>query len=132
LAASLLNGHLLPEEIRIPVIVWEMAVGPYKGMKFVGGYYSSDTVRPVQTDNDNIEFHNINPFDLSAPRITFFGVAEHIFREVVKIARIGIYEIDSLSRIEEPIFFYSGASLLKDGSLIAPLEFLKAIGGNDY
>ncbi len=41
LAAALLEGFLVPDEIRFPSTIWEFQTPPLAGTRFVGGYYPS-------------------------------------------------------------------------------------------
>jgi len=126
LASSLQNGFVLPDMIRLRVTVWELLMGPFKGTKFIGGYYSREEVQLLKAP-DGISFMNQNILDLAAPTITFFGLEENIFRSVVKIARNGFYEVIPPPVFESPDFFYSAVSILKDGSIISPIDFLKFV-----
>ena len=126
LASSLFYGFTMQDEIQFPPTVWEFTEGPIKGLRFVGGYYGKD----VKYD----KLGNIinNAYNLMASRLTFYGVEENIFKSVVRIARGDInntIEMPTLKQIEP---FYSGVSILRDGSIIAPVEFLRPIGIQRY
>lgn len=131
LAAALLGGYTTPPEIQFPAIVWEIVIGPLTGNRFVGGYYSKDTIRIIG-NSGTVNFGNNNPFDLASPGASFFGVEQKVFEGMVDVARRG-----SLAAVNIPVFeniqpFYSGMSLLRDGSLIAPLDFLRPVDSVSY
>ena len=128
LSSALNLGFLVPEEIRFPVTVWEIVVGPLKGVRFVGGYYpGSPEELPIRQIDGQITIVSADPFRLDRGAGTFFGLEETIFSTVCQLVRspaIAGLEVGSFSQIEP---FYSGVSILKDGSIIGPLEFFRPI-----
>lgn len=129
LSSALEQGSQVPAEIGFSAALWELRFGPYQGMQFVGGFYppTSGTVQ-VRQEKDRLIFGPDNSFRLDAAYGTFLGVEANIFRQLVSIARQGptvAAEIRPLPSIE---FFYSGVSLLRDGSIIGPLEFFAFLG----
>ena len=126
LAAALLNGYTTPPEILFPVVVWELLTGPLAGTRFVGGYYSKVPVRIID-NNGTFTLSSHNPLDLASPNATFFGVEQNIFSAMVNIARYGSQTTTDVPIFDELQPFYSGVSILRDGSIIAPLEFLRPV-----
>jgi hypothetical protein len=131
LAASLLNNYIVPDEIIFPVFIWELVVGPLSGRRFVGGYYSRDRVNIIKAEQGLI-FGANDPFDLNAPRVTFFGLEEGIFETVIKIARHGVFRVGEFPTLDQIEPFYSGVSILRDGSMIAPIDFVRLVEQVNY
>jgi hypothetical protein len=125
LAAALRGGFSVSEQIRYPAIVWEGLMGPIEGIRFVGGYYSKSKVSQLGYDNRTVLFRNNDPFDLGAPSVTFFGLEENIFEHLVKVSRRNVNLLSETPVFDQTGFFYSGTSVLKDGSIISPTDFLQ-------
>jgi hypothetical protein len=124
LASALSNGFAVPEDIRFPVTIWTFQMEPLKGIGFVGGYYpSAGGALPVRQVNGRIIFDLADPLRLDVGRGTFFGLEEKIFQQVVGMARGGTSLAQQINRFEEIEPFYSGISVLRDGSVIGPIEF---------
>jgi hypothetical protein len=129
LASALELGFQVPTAIAFPAALWELTFGPHQGMRFVGGYYppAFGTLR-VREDKGRLFFEPDNPLRLDAGHGTFVGVEEGIFRQMVAIAHRGPSMANEIRPLSPATFFYSGVSLLRDGSIIAPLEFLAFVG----
>jgi hypothetical protein len=128
LAAALAGGYVLPEEYLIRAFVWSFQTGPLQGRRFVGGYYPGpDGVFPVAEANGRVHFRATDPFRLDVGRGTFVGVEEELFKQVAAIARGGTALAGNVTQFEEVQPFYSAVSLLKDGSVIAPVEFFQPV-----
>jgi len=68
------------------------------------------------------------PFRLDVGSGTFVGVEESIFRNVTTMARFGTRTAGEMRQLVEEIQpFYSGFSLLRDGSVMGPIEFFVAV-----
>lgn len=122
LSSALFYGYQLPKEIQFPVVIWELMFGPLQGKRFVGGYYpSSEYSLPLQYKNGQV-ISKYDPLRLDCGRGTFLGLEERIFRQVVAIVRGGKndFGVEQFEQIEP---FYSGISILRDGSVISPVEF---------
>jgi hypothetical protein len=133
LASALASGVGLPEQIRILGIAWGVTAGPLQGRRFVGGYFADDAAAPILRDiNGQIRFERPDPLRLDRPGATFFGVEETIFRQLVDFARAPRSGISDLVRFEQTDFFYSGFSVLRDGSALGPLEFFSPIESVNY
>lgn len=124
LASALSNGFAVPDEIRFPVTIWTLQMEPLRGVRFVGGYYpSAEGSLPVREVDGRIIFDLADPLRLDVGRGTFFGVEEKIFQQVVGVARGGTSLAPQIGRFEQIEPFYSGISVLRDGSVIGPVEF---------
>jgi hypothetical protein len=77
----------------------------------------------VRQVNGRIIFDLADPLRLDVGRGTFFGLEEKIFQQVVGMARGGTSLARQINRFEEIEPFYSGISVLRDGSVIGPIEF---------
>lgn len=128
IAAALGNGFLVPEELQFPVTVWEFQIPPLQGRRFVGGYYPSQGgALPVREMNGRVVFDVLEPLRLDVGHGTFFGVEEKIFRQVTAMARQGMLAAANVPRFEEIQPFYSAISVLRDGSIIGPIEFFRPV-----
>jgi hypothetical protein len=124
LASALSNGFAVPDEIRFPVTIWTFQTEPLRGVRFVGGYYpSAGGSLPVREVDGRIIFDLADPLRLDVGRGTFFGVEEKIFQQVVGLARGGTSLAPQIDRFEQIEPFYSSISVLRDGSVIGPIEF---------
>ena len=121
IAAALSNSFTVSSDLQFTAGLWECVVGPLSGTRFVGGYFSR---LPVRHSND---LFYTNPLDLMAPSPTFFGLEEKIFRHMVNVTRLTFREVGFPETFEQVEPFYSGFSVLKDGSAIGPLGFFKLI-----
>jgi hypothetical protein len=128
LASALSNGFAVPEEIRFPVVIWSFQMDPLKGRRFVGGYYPSAAGSlPIRLVNGTIVLDLADPLRLDVGRGTFFGVEEKIFQQVIAIARAGPSLAAQISRFEQIEPFYSAISVLRDGSIIGPIEYFSPV-----
>lgn len=124
LATALRNGVTMPEELRVLAVAWRIVAGPLEGRRFVGGYYVTGGAGPsFRLANGGVFYERPDPLRLDLPAFTFFGLEENTFRQVVRIARSGQGQAMPLEVFQETDFFYSGFSVLRDGSALAPLEF---------
>lgn len=132
LSAALENGFIVPNEILFPAIVWQFQAEPLRGTRFVGGYYPKEGPLPFREVEGGITINTQGSLRLDVGRGTFFGIEEKIFRQVVMIARRGLFMAAELRPFEQIQPFYSAISALRDGSLIAPIEFLLPVGSETY
>ncbi|MCS0609230.1 hypothetical protein NX773_13745 [Massilia solisilvae] len=124
LATSLASGVPLPNEIIIQCVAWKVIVGPLQGKRFIGGYFGGPHGSMLARDaQGRYSFERHDPLRLDSPSVTFFGVEESIFRQVVLMARNGGGSAAQLRPFKPIEFFYSGFSILRDGSALAPAEF---------
>lgn len=124
LASALLNGVPMPEELRVVGMAWRVLAGPLQGRRFVGGYYAADGREPtLRRAVAGVVYSTPNPFRLDLPSFTFFGLEEEILRQVVRLARTSQIQPQRIGVLEATEFFYSGFSVLRDGSAVAPLDF---------
>ncbi|WP_395701359.1 hypothetical protein [Aquabacterium sp.] len=125
LASALLNGVPMPDELRVSAIAWRVLTGPLQGERFVGGYYSAEgTGISARQVEGRILYERSDPLRLDQPAYTFFGLHERTMRDVVASARSNLAQPASIEPFRATEFFYSGFSVQRDGTAIAPLEFL--------
>lgn len=133
LSSALDVGFQVPEQIRFPVMIWEVPMGNLENQRFVGGYYPSSVKElPIRSIDGQITIVSSDPFRLDRGAGTFFGLEESIFAAICDRARsrgnVGP-EIESFPHTEH---LYSGISALRDGSIIGPLEFFRPIEQATY
>jgi hypothetical protein len=133
LSAALRSGIPVSEEIQFPAAVWEFRVPPLNGKRFVGGYFpGAHGSAPIQIENGKTIFLNSNPLRLDVASGTFFGVDESIFRQICVMARSGDLQASQVDQLPDIPPFYSAISLLRDGTVIGPVEFFNPIGFNVF
>jgi hypothetical protein len=122
---ALASGVSLPDEIRILAIAWRVVAGPLQGRRFVGGYFAAEGRTAEFQKTEGGSLHSaVGPLRLDVPSFTFFGVEETIFRRVVDLARSpAAQNARDFPTFENTAFFYSGFSVLRDGSALGPLDF---------
>jgi hypothetical protein len=124
LAGALATGVPLPEELAVVGVAWRVLAGPLEGRRFVGGYFSEVDRTPVPREiNGRIVFGRPDRLRLDRPNATFFGVEERIFKQVVGLARARTGQAPEISGFEQTGFFYSGFSVLRDGTAMGPLDW---------
>lgn len=135
LSAALGQGFILPEEIIIPATMWEF-IYPYPPLqrrRFVGGYYSRlGLPLPMREVGGRVVLNNFDPLRLDSGGGTFFGLEEKIFEQVSRIARRGTLAATEVDRFEFVESFFSGVSLVRDGSILAPIEFLRPVESREF
>jgi hypothetical protein len=135
LAASLTEGFLVPDEIRFPAVVWEFQASPVQGVsyplqgrRFVGGYFpSTEGTIALEQQSGRLIFRPVAPLRLDVGTGTFFGVEESIFRIMASVARRGLASIAEIDTFPDIQPFYSAISVLRDGSIMSPIEFLTPV-----
>ena len=129
LAAALDTGSIIPEQIQLQATVWESQLNILKGMRFVGGYWPSVEGRlPFTVENGKIIVSPADPFRLDHSRGTFIGLEKSIFLAVSNLARSRppkSLEVEPLGDVPP---FYNAISLLRDGSIVGPVEFFLPVG----
>jgi hypothetical protein len=78
----------------------------------------------IRQQDGKLIFDSLNPLRLDVGRGTFFGVEESIFEQMTKMARVGAGQVGPMRQFENVQPFYSAVSVLRDGTIITPLEFL--------
>ncbi|MGO4309128.1 hypothetical protein AB4Z35_04500 [Pseudomonas sp. KB_15] len=116
--------RLLPldNEIRIFGVVWKLA---FKGSHrlFVGGYHAGATGQPLIEFVDNrIVRHSSDPFRLGLHTGTFVGIDYSVFKHLVGVSRGDSSLLDNVPEVDPIKDLYSGISMLRDGSIIGPLQ----------
>lgn len=133
LAGALRSGVPVPEEIRFPAAVWEFRSSPLQGKRFVGGYFPGrDGSTPIELVKGQTIFLSSNPWRLDVAPGTFFGIEEKIFESVCAMGRQGDSLAGQVLRLPDIQPFYSAVSLLRDGSVIGPVDFFNPIGVMSY
>jgi hypothetical protein len=135
LATSLALGVTVPDEIQFPAMAWEFVGPPLHKKRFVGGYFSRNRgADPLQIklDGGQIAFLNNNPLRLDVSPAAFFGLEESIFRGICAIARNGDQQASQLPQLSDVPFFDSAASVLRDGSILAPIHYFNPLGLQIY
>ena len=124
LSTALAHGYLIPDELQFQVVVWRSLLPQLKGLRFVGGYFPSDPEGglPYSIHDGKIFMQHKDPLRLDIGSGTFFGIAEPVFERLVATARFGPAAINELRLLDRPGTGYSGASLLKDGHVLGPVE----------
>lgn len=102
-------------------------MGPLEGMRFIGGYFSPQGTLPLRRHGDNLYFGPPDDFRLDVGRGTFFGVEETIFGRMTSMARSGTGFEDVGRSFEGIQPFYSAVSMMRDGTILAPLQFLRPV-----
>ncbi|QEX18082.1 hypothetical protein FRZ44_33860 [Hypericibacter terrae] len=128
LAAALAGDFTVPEEIQFPAFVWEFRFGPLAGKRFVGGIYAKERQNPDFVEAEGGYVIRTHPLRLDLPGATYFGVEEGIFRTLTQVARAGHSAVADIRTLPDLPFIYSGVSVLRDGSVIGPADFFRAIG----
>lgn len=134
LSTALFHGVLIPDELQFQVVIWESFLPQLKGLRFIGGYFSSDPEGslPYTMKDDKFLMHNKDPFRLDVGSGTFFGIEEKIFSHLVEAARNGPGAIVELPLLQTTDAGYSGASLLKDGHVLGPIELFYPTDGGIF
>ena len=118
------GNFVVPDEILFPAVVWTFQTPPLQGARFVGGYFPSEGGPSLtQRADGKVEWSFSDPLRLGQGRGTFFGLEERIFKHIVRIARVGQSAARDVPSFEEVQPFYSAISILRDGSVIGPLDF---------
>ncbi|HKS74961.1 MAG TPA: hypothetical protein VJQ82_17270 [Terriglobales bacterium] len=139
LGAALESGAGLPDQYLVNAVIWEYQGLELAKRRFVGGYYPNGTgVIPIQlTDERQLVRRAPDPLRLDVGEGTFFGLEESIFRQIVQFARrsardsrgreVELPNVPEFSRYEQTRHFYSAISILRDGSIFAPVEFFSPV-----
>ena len=123
-AASLDNGFTLAEELRFRMQVWECLVPPLKGIRFVGGFYVTDGGSfPEWRDGA----WSISPA-LGRAHAVFVGLKLGVAQGVMRAARGDWNRLSDLPQLEPEGIWSSEVSWLRDGTVMAPLEYFVPVG----
>lgn len=141
LSAALEFGFNIPQNRRFIVGLWRALVPPILGQEFIGGYFlptlSTEQelfyINPyIYNDASNLVNIPLNPqLNLSLPGFTFFGLERNIFDRLRRITLLGseswelmgFYENEYNDSENKP----PGFSILRDGSVLAPLDYFQFI-----
>ena len=86
----------------------------------------------VNLDIGRVAVLNANLLRLDVAPATFFGLEETIFKGVCAIAREGDQRASQLERFLDVPFFDSAVSVLRDGSILAPVNYFNPLGLQIY
>ena len=129
LAAALRTLTTVPAEILFPVVTWECLFAPFKGLRFVGGYYQSGGGHDpfIMTAEGHATLNLLRPLRLDLAKGTFVGLEIGQFKQIVEAARRGTDALSNLSALDRFPFVYSAISYLRDGSILGPAEIFRPI-----
>jgi hypothetical protein len=124
LSSSLRDGLLLPEELKIPVLVWKCLVNPLKDIQFVGvpiGYPF------VNFDPFFLKVINENTIRHLFLNVTFFGIKMETFEKIRKATVSGNESLNDLIEFETEKYTDSPPymSILSDATVLAPIHYFK-------
>lgn len=132
LASALASGVSVPSDIRFPATVWKFRPDlisnrpDLANKRFVGGYYiTSDGYEPIILVNGQIQYRSQHPFRLDIARGTFLGVEEEVFKKMCAIVRGSDSSRVELHPLADTPGIYSAISLLRDGSIVGPVDFFE-------
>ncbi|MEW6441876.1 MAG: hypothetical protein AB1640_13155 [bacterium] len=129
LAFALRNAAVLPAELGIRVGVWRCPIPHLKEHRFVGGFFSPKDAPVIGRffwESPFRPYRDVSLYpslDLSAGGFTFFGLEMEIFKAVRKITLLNAQATDGVRPLAVKDDLPIGFSLLRDGSVIAPLEW---------
>lgn len=127
-AAALRSGVPVPNEIRFPSIVWQFLLPGLEKLSFIGGYFPGEGgAVPFELNGGRMLMRSGDPLRLDIATGTFFGIEKQIFRSICSMARQGDVEALRVPRLTPIAPFYSGISLLRDGSIVGPIEFFSPV-----
>lgn len=123
-AESLQNEYRITNPIGHTISVWEVALGPMKGRRFVGGIIDNK-----QNNNCDCYFHgyNIKSHILRPPQI-IFALDQKIFEHVIIACRNGIDSVEYFPQLDAVAGNNSNISIHRDGTLIAPESYMIFVG----
>ncbi|WJV25576.1 MULTISPECIES: hypothetical protein [Pseudomonas] len=112
----------LDSEIRIFGAIWEFAVEGYH-RQFVGGYYAGTTdSAAIELVDNRIVRRNSDALRLGLHTGTFVGIELSVFKHLVNVSRSDSSLLDEVPEVDPIRDVYSGISMLRDGSIIGPLQ----------
>ena len=124
-AEALQHSLTISESIGHSLSVWEVNVGPLKGMHFVGG------LLPYQ-DAVTSNYCMCRGWGRSSlflqPPATIFAVEENIFKKVLLLCNAGIDAVHEIPILETPDEFTTRMTVLRDGTLLSPDSYLRWVG----
>lgn len=124
LATALRYGIGLPQEIRVPVVIWKLSLDVDDSRRFVGGYFPGPNGESAfEFVDGTVRLRVAEPLRLDQPRGTFVGVEAKIFRSLVASCRSGNLVDSQFPRLERIDRLYSAISMLRDGTVVGPIEF---------
>ena len=129
LSAALSTGTTISDEMGFQIILWESLLPALTSLRFVGGYFPTDPngALPYRMDDGKLVMLADDHFRLDRSSGTFIGIEEKMFRHLVRTARNGPMTINDLPRLERRVTGFSGASYLRDGHVLGPIELFRPV-----
>ena len=140
LAALLRSDLTVPHDFEIRVPLWECLVPPAQGLKFIGGFFPSSTDYCPDFDINFYSDYYLNyrrgffyntSLNLMIKGATFFGLEAGIFKSVFRMLLEGRDAADAVEELTlTPTLDHTntiGLSLLRDGTVLAPLEYFRLV-----
>lgn len=131
LLAQALVGEIEPNAgFLIPVGVWRCLIPGLSDREFVGGYFPPDGVAPEDTTWGRVGWgtrfgNRWNSLDLSAAGFTFFGLDRDTFIAAKTAAVSDRDAIAADAPSANAVQLPSDFSLLRDGTVLAPLDYFR-------
>ena len=132
--AALQTGFTMSEQFTTRRVVWKCLVSPYDKFTFVGGVLPEYRDLLVAYEEGGLRFwsHNTQetqsgPLFLSPLSRTFFGLESSIFASIRNIATDGRRGADRIRTLDTEAEPPSNMSFHKDGTLMAPIEFMMPV-----
>lgn len=129
LSAALGTGTTISSELSFQIVLWESFLPTLENLRFVGGYFPANPtgVLPYAMHDGRVVISPYDPFRLDQSSGTFVGIEEQTFRRLVDTARNGPMTISDLPRHERRATGFSGASFLRDGHVLGPIELFHPV-----
>lgn len=132
LATALRSAIVLPKDVQVNIGIWECLIPPLNRFRFVGGFIDLPDVasqigyifRGLFSQSNQFFFPQVN---LSLGAATFFGLEYNTFsalRQITLEGRTVASRVEEV-RVEETI--PAPLSFLRDGSVIAPLDYFRLV-----
>lgn len=126
----------MPEQTGARRGIWKCISGSLSGRRFVGGVLPDrfvSTWGPWWPFLEGVELQRFgrfirrdSPFVL-APPMRFFGLEEEVFQRVLEVGRRGPAAAAEILPVEVPAHMGS-LSLLRDGTVIGPVDYFEPVG----
>lgn len=129
IAAALLRGGRIPDELSFRFVIWQCLFPGLEQLRFVGGYYPGPgkALPYFVNDEGGLTQTPPDPLRLDIASGTFFGLEETVMKTLVAAAREGPQLVAQLRPLDRPPGAYSGLSFLRDGHILGPIEFFRPV-----
>lgn len=125
-AEALRRNSTVPESIGHRLPVWEVVVGPLKGARFVGGLIPNQIMTNDRDWCYYLRWGNRSPF--LRPPATLFAVEEKVFTRIMGVCTTGIEAANDIPMLGDLDDLPPRMTVFRDGTLIAPVSYLRWIG----